>query len=105
MATSGFGWLLFGAAVAGFSLGDAKAWVIERWGGRLSAYLLLKARNLRREHIAFRDEPISILSQLFDRPPRAVVGRNGAANDEQGGKPSEGEAGSVHNVIPLRHKS
>ena len=82
--------LLFaGGFGLGLLLGEAKSWVIEWFGGWLSLHLILKARQLRKEHRALRQYRRVLNSQGGKLPADLVVTPYAKANGEHGAEYNE----------------
>lgn len=75
-------------ALSLIGLSNAKVWIVERWGGRAAAYLVLKARNLRRKHVAFRLQRVALSRKRGDCLPVLVVlpGSPGNASNANNGR-------------------
>ncbi len=87
-------------ALACWALLEAQSRVVERWGGRLGAYLISKGRQLRKESVALRLE-----RQMFS--PKRSKGLAGVvvapdAPDASQKACSGNPISSVHCVVPFR---
>lgn len=85
----------------GWFLVLAHARVVERWGRRLGAYLVLKGRNLRKKSIALaKERRVLRLEREKSRNPRTDRANHNQNSRNRRNRSPEG----VHNVVPFRRK-